>query len=113
MRKYFCAALMLAAGVAAAPAAEAANICISTRNIIDSQPQRDGKAIFFRMRDGTEWRNDLKGNCGDLRFNGFVWIVRNPDETVCENMQSLRVLNSGQICVLGKFTQTAPPHKPN
>lgn len=106
------AAILAVWAVLAAPAL-AAPICLSTRDMIDTQPQDDGKAIFFRMQDGSVWRNDLQGNCPDLRFNGFAWSVRNPDETVCEGMQSLRVLNSGQICVLGKFTQiTAPRKKP-
>lgn len=109
MRKFLYAAVLLAAG--AAPA-YAANICISTRDIVSSQPQNDGKAILFKMRNGAEWRNDLKGACPDLIFDGFVWTLRDGDETVCENMQSLRVLRSGQICVLGKFTQVTPA-KPN
>jgi hypothetical protein len=113
MRKFLYAAVIFAAGTAAAAPANAANICISTRDILDTQPQNDGKAIMFRMRNGAVWRNDLQGQCPDLRFDGFVWTVRNPDETVCEHMQSLRVLRSGQICVLGKFTQVTPPKKSN
>jgi hypothetical protein len=112
MRKFLCAVVICAASVAALPV-NAANICISTNNIVNTKPQDDGKAIFFSMRDGSVWRNDLKGACPDLRFDGFIWTVRNPDQTVCENMQSLRVMRSGQICVLGKFTQTTPPHKSN
>ncbi len=61
------------------------------------------------MQDGSEWRNDLQGRCPDLKFDGFVWRSANPDETVCENMQTLRVLRSGEICALGKFTQVKPP----
>jgi hypothetical protein len=109
MRKLASIAAVLAGWAAMAPPAAAANICIATRNIIDTQPQDDGKAIFFRLYDGSTWRNDLKGSCPDLRFNGFAWSVRNPDGSVCENTQPLHVLNSGQICVLGKFTQVIPP----
>jgi len=111
MRKFLYAVVMCAAGTAAAAPADAANICISTRDIVDTQPQNDGKALFFKMRNGSEWRNDLQGTCPDLRFDGFAWTIRNPDETVCENMQTLRVLRSGEICALGKFTQTKPPRK--
>ena len=113
MRKFLCAVALLATGiVTSAPAHAAAPICISTEDVVDTQPQDDGKAILFRMRNGAVWRNDLKGACPDLRFDGFIWTVRNPDQTVCENMQSLRVLRSGEICVLGKFTQVTPPQKP-
>jgi hypothetical protein len=54
------------------------------------------------MRNGQTLVNHLQGVCPDLEYYGFVWTVRG-SETVCENMQSLRVLNSGQVCVLGKF----------
>jgi hypothetical protein len=91
-----------------APAEAAGNICISTRNIESTTPQQDGAAILFKMRDGSVWRNDLLGRCPDLKFDGFVWAVRNPGETVCEREQTLRVLRSGEICTLGKFTQIAP-----
>jgi len=111
MRKFVYAAAIFAGLVAAGAPANAANICISTRDVLDTQPQDDGKAIIFRMRNGAVWRNDLQGACPDLRFDGFAWTIRNPDETVCENMQTLRVLRSGEICALGKFTQTKPPRK--
>jgi hypothetical protein len=111
MRKLICAATMMVAGAFAALPAHAANICISTRDIVSTQSQNDGKAITFKMRDGKVWRNDLHGACPDLRFDGFEWVVRNPDETVCENMQSFRVLRSGEICVLGKFTDITPVKK--
>jgi len=109
MRKFVTAAAVLAALGSMAVPASAANICINTRNIVDTRFQDDGKAIFFHLYDGSTWRNDLKGNCPDLRFYGFAWSVRNPDGTVCENTQPLHVLHSGQTCVLGKFTQVSPP----
>ena len=110
--KNFLYAATFAASVMAILPAHAANICISTQDIADTQPQKDGKAIIFKMRNGKVWRNDLLGACPDLRFDGFEWTVRNPDETVCENQQSLRVLRSGEICELGKFTDVTPPPKP-
>lgn len=96
-------------GLMLAGAAQAAPICLSTRDMIGSKPNKDGSALFFTMRDGSLWRNDLHGRCPDLNFDtGYAWTVRNPDYTVCENEQSLRVLRSGEICVLGKFTQIRP-----
>jgi hypothetical protein len=89
--------------------AKGAPICLSTRDMVSTEPQKDGRAMFFTMRNGSVWRNDLHGQCRDLNFNGFVWVIRNPDNTVCENEQSLRVLRSGQICVLGKFSQIKAP----
>ena len=108
MQKLLYAATLLAAGIVPV---QAANMCISTRDIVSSQAQDDGKAILFKMRDGSELRNDLQGACPDLKFDGFEWTVRDPAQQVCEHQQSLRVLRSGQVCVLGKFTQTKAPKK--
>jgi len=46
--------------------------------------------------------NHLQGVCSDLRFEGFVWVLRGTDD-ICENQQSLKVIRSGQTCLLGKF----------
>lgn len=89
--------------------ANGAPICLSIRKMAATEPQKDGRAIIFTMRDGSIWRNNLHGQCPDLKFNGFVWVALNPDYTVCEDEQSLRVLRSGEICVLGKFSQIKPP----
>ena len=114
MKIFMSVAALATMAALSAPAQAAGHICIPTRNIESSTPQEDGAAILFKMRDGSVWRNDLNGRCPDLKFNGFVWAVRNPGETVCEHEQTLRVLRSGEICSLGKFTQIAPPrgHKP-
>ena len=93
--------------IAAAAPASAAQICLDVRDIANTTPNDAGSAITFTMRNGSVWRNDLRGRCPDLKFEGFAWTVRGP-ETVCENMQSLRVLHSGQVCELGKFTQVTP-----
>ena len=103
--------LCMAAAIAAfsAGAAQAAPVCLRTYDMLETQPAKDGASIVFKMRDGSVWRNDLHGICSDLWFNtGFVWTVKNGDGTVCENQQSLRVLKSAQICLLGKFTELTP-----
>jgi hypothetical protein len=109
MKMVMSVAVLATMAALSAPAEAAGNICISTRNIESSTPQQDGAAILFKMRDGTVWRNDLQGRCPDLKFNGFAWTIRNPGDTVCEREQTIRVLRSGEICTLGKFTQIAPP----
>ena len=78
-----------------------ATMCVQSRDI-QSTNSKDGKLLTFRMRDGRVLVNHLQGICSDLRFEGFSWILRGTDD-VCENQQSLRVLRSGQICILGKF----------
>jgi hypothetical protein len=111
MKKVMSGAALLAALVtvtAVMPAEAAGKICLQTRNMRESTPQNDGTAITFKMNDGSVWRNDLRGRCPDLKFNGFVWTVRNPGGSVCENEETIRVLRSGEVCALGKFTQVAP-----
>ena len=112
MRKIFTPVL---AGVSlfltAAPAL-AASVCIDTRQIASSTPQDKGSVLLFKMRDGTQWRNKLQGSCPDLTFNGYSWTVRNGDNTVCENQQSLTVLHSGETCTLGKFEKVAQSKAP-
>lgn len=106
------AALLIATQTIAAQAAMAPNrspICLSTRQIANTSPSPDGSAITFRMTDGSVWRNDLRGRCPDLRWNGFVWSTRNPMSSVCENEQTLTVIRSGEVCALGNFTQLSPP----
>jgi hypothetical protein len=111
MKKVLPGAAVLAAiaVMAAAPAQAAGPVCLSTRNMESTTPEKDGTAILFKMRDGSVWRNELHGRCPDLKFNGFVWTVRNPDATVCENENALTVIRSGEVCLLGKFTQITPP----
>ena len=67
--------------------------------------------MAFKMRDGTQWRNKLQGRCPDLAYEGFAWYIRNPDNSVCENEESLKVLQSPEVCQLGKFEKVTPMPK--
>ena len=89
-------ALMVAA---ASPAS--AKMCVQSRDI-QGTDSKDGKLLTFRMRDGRVLVNHLQGVCSDLRFEGFEWVLHGTDD-ICENQQSLKVLRSGQTCLLGKF----------
>ena len=111
--RYLASQILIGAGLllAVAPALaapDAPHICIDTRQIENSTVKDHGAALLFKMRDGTQWRNELQGRCPDLAFNGYIWTVRNPGGSVCEFEQSFRVLESGEICSLGKFTKVTP-----
>jgi len=105
--------LLLAAlsGLALAAPAQAANTCIDTRKI-DSSKSTDGKTMMFKMKDGTTLVNHLRGICPDLKFNGFAWQTHSGDSRVCENEDTFQVLQSMQVCTLGKF-DTAAKTAPN
>src|SRR5690348_9529701 len=87
--------------LAGAPA-HAANMCIDLRDI-DSSKSTDGKTMVFKMKDGTTLVNHLQGSCPDLRYMGFAWRTHAGDTKVCEHEQSFQVIQSPQVCVLGKF----------
>lgn len=105
------AALVLAGILSAPPAFAAPRVCIKYRDIVDSG-SKDGKIMTFTMRDGRVLKNHLLGICNDLRFFGYVWDLRGSDPMVCEGMQSLRVLQSNQVCMLGKFDPPTMKQKP-
>ena len=102
------AALALAGVFIALPAW--ANTCLQVHDIVGTHSE-DGKTLVFKMRNGQTLVNHLQGACPDLKFNGFVWTIRGT-ESVCENEQSLRVLRSGEVCVLGKFDAPRDKHGP-
>jgi len=102
------AAPLLAAGMlalAGSPSAAAVK-CVQVQNIRQATSD-DGKVLRLQLRDGTILDNRMNGTCRGLRFGGFSWVVHNGQ--ICENTQSLRVLQSGEICTLGRFD---PPRKP-
>ena len=111
MKKVISGAAMLAAMIVtmAAPAMAQGPICLSTRDIRDTDAQKDGTAILYTMRDGSVWRNDLRGRCPDIRWDGFSYSTSNPMESICDNEQTLHVFRTGEVCGLGKFTQVSPP----
>lgn len=84
-------------------------ICLETRQIVTSK-SRDGRTMLFRMRDGRQYVNYLRGYCPGLKFDGFSWVLRSGDTQVCENAQSLRVLRSGEVCILGRFEPVGGPN---
>ena len=109
--KKFLTGLCLAAAAAAltlALATPAQALCVSERDIVNTTPSNDGKLLTLKMRDGRLLVNHLQGICSDLKFNGFVWVLHGTND-VCENMNSIRVLQSGQTCLLGRFEQGKTP----
>ncbi len=87
---------------APAPAPPAGNVCLWTYQI-DHTSVPDENTIVFHMVGGKTWVNKLLGSCSGLKFHGFTYVVRGPGE-ICGNQQSIRVLNTGAVCLLGPFT---------
>jgi hypothetical protein len=89
----------------ASGAANATPICLSPDRI-DSTKVVDSKTIDFRMNDGTVYRNALRTPCQSAAFHGFAYVVRGGQ--ICDNLQSIRVLRTHEVCVLGAFTKLPP-----
>jgi hypothetical protein len=89
------------------PQMAAANVCIKVSSIADTHNDPAGKFIIFTMRDGRVWRNDFPTPCPDLKFDGFAWTLQGTEQ-VCDRQESIRVVQSGEICALGNFTDVTP-----
>jgi hypothetical protein len=76
-------------------------ICLNVRDIQDTT-SKDGKILKFTMKDGTVYNNHLRQTCDSLVYGGFVWTVPSTQD-VCEDVQTLRALTTGEICRLGRF----------
>jgi hypothetical protein len=107
-------ALMLIGGAAiglpamAQPApSPSSRVCLNNQDVV-SATSRDGKTMIFKMRNGQTYINRLRGSCPGLRFNGFIWELRGINN-ICENAQTLRVIKSGEVCMLGKFDPPLAP----
>ncbi|MEI9888986.1 MAG: hypothetical protein WDN08_21290 [Rhizomicrobium sp.] len=101
MKKHLALAILLVSGMAAVPAlADDPPICLQIR-AIDRTTVVNPKTILFRMKDGKVYRNAMRTACLGLKFHGFVYRL-NTDE-ICGS-ESIRVLNTDEVCTLGKFT---------
>jgi hypothetical protein len=103
MRKFVAIVLAAASLVSAA---QAAPICLSSYRIRSTNAP-DEKHIIFHMIDGTSWKNTLKHQCAGITFNGFVYEPF-AGQSVCENLQTIQVLDTGSVCLLGQFTKEPP-----
>lgn len=81
--------------------------CLRTIDIRDTKTP-DDKTIIFHMNNGDVWRNDLRGTCSGLTFNGFRYDVTPTDE-ICGNQQIIHVLRTHAVCALGAFSAVAKP----
>jgi hypothetical protein len=67
----------------------------------------DPQTVLFYTREGQVWKNRLKTPCRGLMFHGFSVVGREGE--ICSNATSIRVIESGETCVLGAFTPYTPP----
>lgn len=86
-----------------------ATVCIDTMRI-DHTRTPNNRTILFYMKDGKVWKNTLPQFCSGLAFYGFSYSPTPPHQ-LCSNMETIRVIHSGSVCMLGAFTPYTPPKK--
>ena len=91
MKMFLFAAAIAASAVSAAQAQDTAPTappkCLRTIDIQNTTTPND-KTILFHMNNGKVWRNDLRGACSGLTFNGFRYDVTPPNEIRCASTQA-------------------------
>ena len=105
MRKFATlGALAVLGAVLIAPAVAAQSghvpVCLQSDRI-DRTTVVNPQKILFRLKDGQVYSSTLRTPCLGLRFNGFVYVT--PMDEICGGSQSIRVLQTNQVCVLGPF----------
>ena len=95
-------ALAIPAYVAASPA----GTCIQTWQI-DHTKAPDDQTIIFYMRGGSAYQSTLASMCPGLRVYGFSYVATPPAQ-VCGKLQSIRVLHTGSVCLLGPLVPITP-----
>ena len=83
------------------------NVCLDTTRIANTTVPND-HTILFHMDNGTVWANHLRSYCSGLRFHGFAYVATPPHQ-ICGNLMTIRVLQSGAICILGPFERVGGP----
>ena len=97
------AAVLAAQPALPATAAEDKMVCIYAHDIDNTQVSRDGRSILFYMSGHRVWKNTLQDQCVTLGpDHGFVYTVT--DDEICSNLESIRVIDTGEVCELGDFT---------
>ncbi len=89
------------------------SVCIRSYDI-DHTEIPDDSTIIFHMRGHKAWKNTLIDRCVGLRLNtrGFTYSPTDPGtDEICSNLQTIRVNDTGQVCLLGAFTPY--PEKPH
>jgi hypothetical protein len=100
----------LAAGCAVArESPPATSVCIRAMDI-DRTETPDDSTILFYMRGHKVWKNTLTSPCFGLRMNtrGFTYRPIPGSNEICDNLQTIRVNETGAVCLLGAFSPVEP-----
>ena len=102
------AALFASTGPAVAdPDGDAKSICLKADEVDHTQVLNDRQILFY-MRGKKVWLNTLAGRCATLPIqDGFAWS--SSFDEYCANVETIRVIRTGESCKLGEFTPYEKP----
>lgn len=86
------------------------SVCIRSYDI-DHTSIPDDNTIIFHMRNHKAFKNTLVARCVGLRNNtqGFTYSPTDPGtDEICSNLFTIRVNDTGQVCLPGAFTPIDP-----
>jgi hypothetical protein len=97
----------LAAPASADQTTETKSVCLQAHDVDHTHVLNDHQILFY-MRGKKIWLNTLQGRCVTLPFReGFAWESSFPE--YCANAETIRVVQSGEVCRLGEFTPYETP----
>ncbi len=88
-------------------------VCLPSYQIDHTEVPND-RTILFYMRNHKLWKNTLVNDCVGLRINtrGFTYAPTDPgSDEICDNLVTIRLNDTGQVCLLGKFEPAEPAPK--
>jgi hypothetical protein len=96
------AALLTSAGPAVAQGEDPKSVCLKADQVDHTKVLNDHQILFY-MRGKQVWLNTLAGRCATLPIqDGFAWSSFFPE--YCSNVETIRVIRTGEVCKLGEFT---------
>ena len=82
------------------------SVCLWVNRIDHTQVLNDHQILFFEV-GGKIWQNNLSRPCRTLTAqDGFAWDSSIPQ--YCDNLEQIRVLRTGESCLLGEFVPYVP-----
>jgi hypothetical protein len=105
-------AMALTAGLSAKAAdGNGRPVCIRSYDI-DHTSIPDDNTILFYMHGHKLFKADLVNRCVGLTLNtrGFTYSPTDPgSDEICSNLLTIRLNDSGEICLVGAITPVEPP----
>jgi hypothetical protein len=83
-------------------------VCLPA-NRIERTEIKDSQTILFHMDDRKTWANKLVDQCPGLLWDdGFIYEPTTPSDQICDNLVTIKVRPTGEVCQLGEFTLLPP-----